>query len=155
MGALRDTVANDEGPLAAINIIPFVDIVLVLLVIFMLTSAAIVRATMKVELPKAASGGAAVSSTINLVITRDGGLLLNGAGSSEEAAARFIKTEAARDPKLQAVIAADRAVEYGRVMGVIDLVKSNGVTTFALDVERGTPPPSGGGPAAVPPTPSP
>jgi biopolymer transport protein ExbD len=51
---------EDEGILASINVIPFVDIVLVLLVIFMLTSAAIVRASLRVELPKAASGGARV-----------------------------------------------------------------------------------------------
>ena len=142
MGALHDTVANDEGPLASINIIPFVDIVLVLLVIFMLTSAAIVRATMKVDLPKAASGGATVASTVNLVLTKEGTLLLNGAASSEAAAAQFIKSESAKDPKLQAVIAADRAVDYGRVMNVIDLVKVNGVTTFALDVQRAAAPAS-------------
>ena len=49
---------EDEGLLANINIIPFVDIVLVLLIIFMLTSIAIVRASMVVNLPKAATGGA-------------------------------------------------------------------------------------------------
>ena len=47
---------DDDELLASINIIPFVDIVLVLLVIFMLTSATIVRASLKVELPKAAPG---------------------------------------------------------------------------------------------------
>ena len=63
---------------AAINIIPFVDIVLVLLVIFMLTSATIIRASLKVELPKAASGGSKVATTINLLLNRDGELLVNG-----------------------------------------------------------------------------
>ena len=43
MASLNDN-ADDDGPIASINIIPFVDIVLVLLVIFMLTSATIVRA---------------------------------------------------------------------------------------------------------------
>jgi biopolymer transport protein TolR len=146
MGALRDTAAGEEGPLASINIIPVVDIVLVLLVIFMLTSAAIVRATMKVDLPKAASGGATVASTVNLVITKEGGLLLNGEASSELAAGQFIRRESTKDPKLQAVIAADRAVDYGRVMNVIDLVKVNGVTSFALDVQRAPAP----APAAAP-----
>jgi biopolymer transport protein ExbD len=128
--------SEDEGILASINVIPFVDIVLVLLVIFMLTSAAIMRAQLKVELPKAASAGQAVESTINLVYTRSGELLLNGAKSSFADAAKVIRREARANPKTQAVISADRGVEYGRVVDVIDLVKENGISAFALDVER-------------------
>jgi biopolymer transport protein ExbD len=136
MGRLRDAALADEGPLASINIIPFVDIVLVLLVIFMLTSAAIVRATMKVDLPKAAGGSDLVQSTVNLVLTKEGVLALNGQPSSLAAAGSFIHAEVAKHPKLQAVIAADRAVSYGEVMTVVDMVKQNGVTSFALDIER-------------------
>ncbi len=72
----RDT--EDEGILASINVIPFVDIVLVLLVIFMLTSAAIMRAQIKVNLPRSASAGAAVETTINLLYHKNGELELNG-----------------------------------------------------------------------------
>jgi biopolymer transport protein ExbD len=128
--------SEDEGILASINVIPFVDIVLVLLVIFMLTSAAIMRAQIKVELPKAASAGSAVESTINLVYTKDRQLLLNGKKTSLAAAARFVRQQAKANPKTQAVISADEGVEYGEVMDVIDLVKGNGVSAFALDVER-------------------
>ena len=128
--------SEDEGILAAINVIPFVDIVLVLLVIFMLTSAAIMRAQLKVELPKAASAGAVVESTVNLVYTRSGELLLNGEKRSFADAAAFIRREARANPKTQAVISADRGVEYGRVVDVIDMVKQNGISAFALDVER-------------------
>jgi len=127
---------EDEGLLATINIIPFVDIVLVLLIIFMLTSIAIVRASMVVNLPKAATGGARIESTVNIVCDKDGRLVLNGAPSTFEEIGKFVKRESTSNPKLQAVIAADKGVEYGRVVDLIDLVKRNGVTTFALDVER-------------------
>jgi biopolymer transport protein ExbD len=113
-----------------------VDIVLVLLIIFMLTSAAIVRASMVVNLPKAATAGAHVESTVNLVCTKDGRLLLNGKESNLDEVARHVKREHDANPKLQAVIAGDKGVPYGRVMDLIDLVKRNGVTAFALDVER-------------------
>ena len=102
----------------------------------MLTSAAIVRASMVVNLPKAASAGAHVESTVNLVCTKEGRLLLNGRESNLEEVARQVKSEHDANPKLQAVIAADKGVAYGRVMDLIDLVKRNGVTAFALDVER-------------------
>ena len=131
--------ADDDDIIASINIIPFVDIVLVLLVIFMLTSATIMKASLKVDLPKAASGGSRVESTINLVYTRDYKILLNGKElpSLAEAAA-FVRQEATANPKTQAVIAADKAVAYGRVVELIDLVKQNGITAFALDIEKGS-----------------
>ncbi len=144
MASLNDA-ADDDGPIASINIIPFVDIVLVLLVIFMLTSATIVRATLKVELPKAASGGSKVESTINLIYTKEGILLLNGEKmASLSAAGIIVRRESKAHPKTQAVIAADKGIDYGRVIELIDLVKQNGISAFALDVERGP------GPAKIP-----
>jgi biopolymer transport protein TolR len=148
MSKLDDAASEEqEGLLASINIIPFVDIVLVLLIIFMLTSAAIVRSSLKVELPKAASGGSHVETTLNLVYSKDGKLMVNGQIVPSLAAAGAIVQKAARaDPKTQAVIAADKGVAYGRVVELIDLVKANGIATFALDVERGLAPQ----PAAAP-----
>ena len=136
MAAAQNGNGEDEGLLANINIIPFVDIVLVLLIIFMLTSIAIVRASMVVNLPKAATGGARVESTVNVVCNKDGSLMLNGAPSTVAEIGKFVKTQSASNPKLQAVIAADKGVEYGKVVDLIDLVKRNGVSAFALDVER-------------------
>ena len=138
MAAVQNGNGEDEGPLASINIIPFVDIVLVLLIIFMLTSIAIVRASMVVNLPKAATGGARVESTVNIVCNKDGTLMLNGAASNIDEIGKFVKRESGTNPKLQAVIAADKGVEYGHVVDLIDLVKRNGVSAFALDVERNT-----------------
>lgn len=139
--ASLDTADDDEGPLASINIIPFVDIVLVLLVIFMLTSATIVRASLKVELPKAATGGARVESTLNIVVPRTGPMLINGEAVDDLAkAAQLVRAAAKADEKTQAVIAGDKGVEYGRVVEMIDLVKQNGIRAFALDIERGQPP---------------
>ena len=140
--AAQPSNGEDEGLLASINIIPFVDIVLVLLIIFMLTSIAIVRASMVVNLPKATTGGARVESTVNIVCNKDGSLMLNGASSTVEGIGSFVKRESAAIPKLQAVIAADKVVEYGHVVDLIDLVKRNGVSAFALDVERQTAQPS-------------
>ncbi|OGQ92275.1 MAG: hypothetical protein A2284_03540 [Deltaproteobacteria bacterium RIFOXYA12_FULL_61_11] len=131
---------DDEGPLASINIVPFVDIVLVLLIIFMLTSAAIVKASLKVELPKAASGGTKVESTLNLLYDLRGHLFVNGEQVADlEAGAALVRAAVAESPTTQAVIAADEGVPYGKVVELIDLVKQNGISTFALDIERRAP----------------
>jgi biopolymer transport protein ExbD len=140
--ALRSFQASqeDDGILSTINVIPFVDIVLVLLIIFMLTSAVIMKASLKVELPRAATAGAVVATMLNLTVTREGALLVNGEERTAAQAAAVVRAEVERDARTQAVVSADKGVPYGRVIDVIDLVKQNGVTTFALDVERVAPP---------------
>lgn len=126
----------EDDVIATINVVPFVDIVLVLLIIFMLTSAVIVRASIEVELPKAASAGEGVSSTLNLVLTKDEALFLDGEATTHEALSTHVAREAAKHKDLQAVISADTEVDYGQVVKLIDLVKQNGVKTFALNLQR-------------------
>ena len=127
---------NDDELISSINIIPFVDIVLVLLIIFLVTSTAIVKAAIKVELPRAADAGSEVASTVNLVFTADRELLLDGEEIERDVAAREIRALAKNNPGLQAVISADKGLPYGEVVGIIDMVKGAGVVTFALNIER-------------------
>src|SRR5688572_32219385 len=122
--------------ISAINVTPFVDIVLVLLIILMVTSTHIVKASLKVELPKAASGGEAVESTLNIVVTKESAILLDGNPIDEPQLIAMVRSEKAKNPQVQAVISADKGVPYGTVVNVIDLVKLNGVKTFALNIER-------------------
>ena len=127
---------SDEEVISSINIIPFVDIVLVLLIIFMVTSTAIVNAAIKVDLPKAANAGTAVEKTVNLVYSADRQLFLDGEELPSEEVARRISERARGNPELQAVISADKGLPYGDVVGLIDLVKASGVSAFALNIER-------------------
>jgi biopolymer transport protein ExbD len=127
---------SDDGVIAEINIVPFVDIVLVLLITFMLTSSAIVRASIPVELPSAASADSIANSSLNVVLDRNGGLFLDGKPTTPKDLATKVAQASWKDQKLQAVIAADRGIEYGRVVQVIDIVKSNGIKTFALNIQR-------------------
>lgn len=127
---------SDDEVIADINVTPFVDIVLVLLIILMVTSTQIVRAAIQVDLPKAASGGELVPSTLNLVLDAKGVLYIDGQVATEDELVAAVKAEKKESTDLQAVIAADQTVPYGRVVRLIDLIKSNGVTAFALNIER-------------------
>jgi biopolymer transport protein ExbD len=127
---------DGDDIIAEINVTPFVDVVLVLLIIFMVTSAAIVKAAIEVDLPKAASGGQALETTLNIVVTKSGDVKLNGEDTTDSGIRDFIKSKIAEDPKMQAVIAADKGVPYGRVVRIIDVVKTSGVRSFALNIER-------------------
>jgi biopolymer transport protein ExbD len=129
---------DDEGGTAIsdINVTPLVDITLVLLIIMMVAAPLIVNnPSIKVELPKAATGDETQKSTISLTLRKDGKLYFGEEEVDEPEAKKRIDAEAQRNKDVQAIIAADRGVEYGRVMHLIDLVKSLGVSKFALNID--------------------
>jgi biopolymer transport protein ExbD len=127
---------DDSGRMITdINVTPLVDIVLVLLIIFMVTTTYIVNPTIKIDLPKAASGSEQNRTTLALTLTREGALYLNGEKSDDGAVMRFIAGELPKNPELQAIIAADKIVPHGTVVRMIDLVKRAGVRRFAINVE--------------------
>jgi biopolymer transport protein ExbD len=133
---------GDDGTLfASINVTPLVDITLVLLIIFMVAAPLIVSSpSIKVNLPKAATAEETTRSPLALTLQREpvGGyrLYANGRQTDEAGVRSLIATLSAKDPELQAVVAADRGIDYGDVMHVVDLVKSLGVNKFALSTER-------------------
>lgn len=125
--------ADDDEPITSINIIPLVDIVLVVLIIFMVTASYIVTPAIPVELPKAATGEPTVNSTLALVLTKEGDLFLNNDKTDDASLRAYIKRELAAGKDLEAVIAADASVRHGRVVGLIDLIKSEGILKFAIN----------------------
>jgi biopolymer transport protein ExbD len=127
---------DDDEVIAEINIVPFVDIVLVLLITFMLTSSVIAKASFTVELPTAASAGSAVNSTVNVVIDADGKLFMDGVETTHDKLGAFVARASWKDKDVQAVISADKKVDYGYVVRVIDVVKANGIKSFALNIQR-------------------
>jgi biopolymer transport protein ExbD len=135
--SMHDPSQDDDELTAAINVTPFVDVVLVLLVIFMITSDFIRPSAIELELPRAANGGQTVPQTLNLVVDKTGQLLVDGEKTEENGLHQKLNTATAGGKKPQVVIAADRGVDYGHVIHLIDLVKSHGIDDFALQVERG------------------
>ena len=118
-----------------INVTPLVDIVLVLLIIFMVTTTYIVNPTIKVELPKAATGSDQARTTLGLTLTKDQVLYLNGERSDDAGVTRYVTAELPKNRDLQAIIAADKEVPHGKVVHLIDLVKRLGVNKFAINVQ--------------------
>lgn len=119
-----------------INVTPLVDIFLVLLIIMMVAAPLIANnPSIKVELPKAATGDETHKTTISLTLRNDGVLFLGEDQVSEETARQRIRDEYARNRDVQAIIAADKGIPYGNVMHLIDVVKGEGVTKFALNID--------------------
>src|SRR5450432_3767465 len=121
-----------RGIITEINVTPLVDIMLVLLIIFMLTASLIVRQAIEVELPRAAQSTTSPPTTIAVTLTRDGALFLNDKPVTPAGLRAAVTAAVAKDPKTQVIIAGDKAVSHGRVVWVLDVVKSLGVASFAI-----------------------
>jgi biopolymer transport protein ExbD len=96
-----------------------------------------VNPSIKVDLPKAATGSDQSRTSLALTLTKDGALYLNGERSDDATVARYIAAELPKNADLQAIIAADRVVPHGNVVHVMDLVKRAGIRKFAINVEPG------------------
>lgn len=132
---------EDDEAITDINVTPFVDIVLVLLIVFMVTAKLIVARGIDIEKPKAATGGD-VKSTLRVSTDKDGVLFVNGDRYDADADAIARIREIARSTTTpKAIIAGDRNGAYGGVMRAIDLVQQAGVTSIALENERPRPAP--------------
>ena len=128
--------SDESGMMASINVTPFVDVVLVLLVIFMVTAPLIAKDILKLQLPKTATGDGKAMSTLGVAINQQGHILLNGTPVSEEALRSEVSEAVRKNPETQAIISADVATEYGNVVRAIDIIKASGLQRFAIQVER-------------------
>jgi biopolymer transport protein ExbD len=124
-----------RGLITDINVTPLVDIMLVLLIIFMLTAHLIAKQAIEVQLPKAAQSTAVEVTTLAITLTREGRMYLNGVETPPGDLRESIKAALAKDAKTQVIIAGDKNVSHGRVVWVLDLVKSLGVTSFAIQID--------------------
>lgn len=133
MGALSQ---DDDEIQASINVTPLVDIILVLLIIFMLTATFMQRPVVPVELPRAANADEAKTKTFALVMDKKGTLYLDGKPSTERAVWEKLVKAFRRDKDVQAIVAADGSVQHRQVVRLIDLVRSTGISKFAINVRR-------------------
>jgi biopolymer transport protein ExbD len=127
--------ARRRGLITDINVTPLVDIMLVLLIIFMLTAHLIAKQAIEVQLPKAAQSTPVPVTTLAVILTREGRMYLNGAETTPADLRTAVKSAVAKDPKTQVIIAGDKNVSHGRVVWVLDLVKSLGVNSFAIQID--------------------
>ena len=127
---------EDSAGIVDINVTPFVDVVLVLLVVFMVTAKLIVARGVDIDKPKAASGSE-IQSTLRVAVEANGDLSVNGDHYTDDAAAiARIKEIAATTTKPKAIITGSQKAAYGGVMHAIDLALQAGVTAIALENER-------------------
>jgi biopolymer transport protein ExbD len=134
-GKLMDS--GDES-ITEINVTPFVDVMLVLLVIFMVTANYIVNQSINIQLPKADTGQAIQTRNLAFVIDKESKIYLDGQPVEVATLGEKITAFKASQPDgtvVQALISADTATPHGVVVKVIDVVRKSGITELAINVE--------------------
>jgi biopolymer transport protein ExbD len=127
--------SEDESAITGINVTPFVDIALVLLIIFMVTAKYIVTPqAIPVDLPRASTGNA-VSVAVAVSVDASGAIFADTRPVTEEQLIATMRDRHRENPEVRAIIAADQRVPHGRVVHVIDLVRRAGVTKFAIQTQ--------------------
>lgn len=130
-----------QRPLAEMNIVPYIDVMLVLLVIFMVTAPMLTQG-LKVDLPVAAADPLAVKSQAPIVVSikADGSLWIRGAQAQAPeqriAAAQLSRTvksllQASPDDT-QVLINGDRHIDYGRVVELMAALQQAGIHNVGL-----------------------
>ncbi|WP_434424489.1 ExbD/TolR family protein [Nannocystis pusilla] len=136
MAGTTDTGGRRRAPIAAINVTPLVDVMLVLLVIMMVSATYIVSQTLKVELPKTATSDGKTATVAAVTITDAHALYLNKQPVDEAALIAGLRGLYAADKAMTLVVSADERADHGAVVHVLDLARVEGITSFAVNVER-------------------
>ena len=132
-----------RGPMSEINIVPYVDVMLVLLVIFMVTAPLITPAV--IDLPTVSKAGQPKVVPLEVFVKADKGLVVrardrSGAIVSERTISRgelaaAIKQARGKDADLSVLVGGDKDARYEAVLQVMDELKKQGVTRVGLQVK--------------------
>ncbi len=127
---------NDDEPIAAINVVPLVDVILVVLIIFMVTAPLVLKPVIDINLPKSSSGDEAPAAPLNVALNATGQLLVNGQASSTEQLALIATKIAGEKPETAAILQADKSVTLESLTAIIDVIKSAGIKKVAFSIEK-------------------
>ena len=127
---------RDDELFAEINIVPFTDVCLVLLIIFMITANFIAMGgQLNIELPQAVTALPASQGQVLVYINEAGEIYLAGEVVQPQELAGKLQAEAQDNPELVVAVSADRNVPYQRVVTALDAVRAAGVSYLALAAE--------------------
>jgi len=122
----------DEKPFESMNVIPFVDIMLVLLTIVLTTSSFIATGRIPVNLPQASKGSAEVKKTLVIELNTAGDIYFNGKAASKESLRAVLEPISREMPFM---VKADRNLPLQKFIDIIDLLKQLQFTKVAVQTE--------------------
>ena len=122
----------DEKEFSEINITPFTDVVLVLLIIFMITSPLLITRGIKVKLPKSSTSEQLSTKTIKVYLTADERVFINDNPVSYGDVQKVLQQEFVKENTTEIVIDADKNALLGNVVQLLDILKQSGASKLLI-----------------------
>jgi len=119
-----------------INLTPLIDVVFLLLIFFMVSTTFIYTDSLKVNLPKAKGENVEVKKNINIVISQNGSININGNRVSKAGLSRKLNELHKTMPDATVILQADKKSAHGDVVYVMDYCKRAGFEKLAIATEE-------------------
>lgn len=132
---MRNRRNRRSGLIEGINITPFTDVVLVLLVIFMIATPLLIRSEIKVNLPRTATAETATERNLVITIAPSGEVYVDGTRVALADLASNLRSTLAKRANAPVIIMGDKDVRYDLVVRVLEIARSCGVSRLSLAVE--------------------
>lgn len=127
---------NKYQIMAEINMIPFIDVALVLLIIFMVVTPFLVQSQIKVSLPKAVTAVSSREHPVEIFVTQDGTVYIKNRPVPIAWLEKELKRAIIEPAHQPVLIQADKNTAFERVVTVMDAVKKIGVAKLGVGVRQ-------------------
>lgn len=127
--------SGKESTMAEINITPLTDVMLVLLVVFMVTSPLLMMESMKLKLPEAMSAGEEKGLATIVSISSDGLFYLNNERVEKSVLEKMMAAELKNKGDNALILKADKTVSHGLVVEVLDMARKAGAVKLSIATE--------------------
>jgi biopolymer transport protein ExbD len=124
--------SNGQPRRVTLDLTPLIDVVLMLVIFFMLTTTFVLSPGVQVDLPQGSSLQKPRESDAIITITKDGDVYFQDAQVSLETLQAVLQRSKAQQPSLRVVIKADTLVQHGRVVEIMDIAKLVGIERLAI-----------------------
>jgi biopolymer transport protein ExbD len=128
--------SDDSNLVTGINVTPLVDITLVLLIIFMVTSTFISEQALQVHLPKVIKEEKSPEPALTVTLGEDGELKYNRKNTTLGELTQQMTVETSVNPDVKVILKADKEITYEKLAAVLDAIKLGGVQKVALAMDR-------------------
>ena len=132
--------SNKKRLIAEINMIPFIDICLLLLIIFMVMTPFLMQSKIKVSLPESASSAKSSDSSnvITVQILRKGAVIINGKRTKFSRLKKELMLRLSKSRKKSVLVQADKRVSIQKVVTALDIAKELGAGKIGIGVMQKT-----------------
>jgi biopolymer transport protein ExbD len=129
--------SNDASTIAEINVIPLVDIVLVVLIIFMVAAPLVMKPKIDINLPKSSTAlNDKDKAPMRVVLGKKGELFVDNHAVSLDGLTEESKRRAKANPQTAALLVADKDATLEMVTSLVDAIKTGGVEKVAFSIQK-------------------